>query len=66
MGPLDRFLDFRRIHSMSVNMADFVQIPIEAFNAFQHSYSIYDFCIYNEALHSVDKDSPRDYGYPSI
>ena len=40
LGPLDRFLDFRRVDSIPGNMADIVQIPIEAFNAIQHSYSI--------------------------
>lgn len=49
MGPLERFLDFRRIDSMSGNMADVVQIPIEAFNSLQHNHSIYRFCIYNKA-----------------
>ena len=53
MGPLDRFLDFRRVHSMPVNMADIVQIPIEALNAIEHSHGIYNYCMYNKTLHSV-------------
>jgi hypothetical protein len=55
-----------RIVNTTIDMADIVQIPIEAFNATQHTQSIYDSCIYNEALHSVGKDSPRSYGYASI
>jgi hypothetical protein len=29
-----------------------VQIPIKAFKAIQHSYSIYKFCIYSRTPHS--------------
>ena len=46
MRSLDRFLDFGGVESMTVNMADIVQTPIEAFNAIQHGYRIYRFCIY--------------------
>jgi hypothetical protein len=31
VGTPDCLLDFRRVNSMPVNMADIVQIPIEAF-----------------------------------
>ena len=34
---------------MPGNVANIVQIPIEAFNTIQHSHSIYDFCIYSNA-----------------
>jgi hypothetical protein len=40
VGPRDRFLDFRRIDAVPGNMADIVQIPIEAFKAIQHSHCI--------------------------
>jgi hypothetical protein len=32
-GPPDRLLDLRRVDSVPGNVADVVQIPIEAFNA---------------------------------
>ena len=48
MRPLESFLDFRRVDSMPGNVADIVQIPIEGFNAIQHNFSIYSFCIYSQ------------------
>src|ERR1039458_6763505 len=48
VGPPDGLLDFRRVNSMPINMADIVQIPIEAFQAVEHNYSIYKVCIYNK------------------
>jgi hypothetical protein len=49
VSPFDGFLDFFRVDPMPGNMADVVKIPIEAFQAIQHSYSIYDYCIYSKA-----------------
>jgi hypothetical protein len=34
------------VDPMRGDMADVVQIPIEAFCAIKHSYSIYNYCIY--------------------
>jgi hypothetical protein len=48
VGPRDHFLDLRRVDSVPGNMADIVQIPIEALKAIQHSPSIYRFCIYSK------------------
>ena len=48
-GPFNGFLDLFRVDPMPGNMADVVQIPIEAFCAIQHSYSIYNYCIYRNA-----------------
>ncbi len=62
VGPLDRFLDFRRVDSMSGNMADIVQIPIEALKAIQHSHSIYNFCIYSKATFSRRFENRRALG----
>ena len=48
MGPLNRFFDLRRVDSVQGDMGDIVQIPIEAFQAIQHTASIYRFCIYSK------------------
>lgn len=37
VGPLESFLDFRRVDTMPGNMAYIVQVPIEASKAIQHS-----------------------------
>jgi hypothetical protein len=37
------------VDPMRGDMADVVQIPIEAFCAIKHSYSIYNYCIYEHA-----------------
>ena len=50
VGPPDCFFDLRRLDSMPGNMADVVQIPIEAFQVCQHKYSIYRACIYSDVL----------------
>jgi hypothetical protein len=48
----DGFLDFRRVDPMPGDMADVVQIPIEAFCAIQYNSSIYNYCIYGWAIKS--------------
>jgi hypothetical protein len=48
-----RLLNFPRVDSVPGNMADIVQIPIEAFKGIQHSNSIYKFRIYSQATHSA-------------
>ncbi len=60
--PVNRFLHFRGVHTMPVNMADIVRIPIEAFNAVQQSLSIYSFCIYSKARPSVAKEFTNKLG----
>src|ERR1039457_2087084 len=57
--PFDGFLDFRRVDPMPGNMADVVQIPIEACCTIQHSYSIYDYCIYRKATRPIVRGEPR-------
>jgi hypothetical protein len=47
MGPLDSFLDFRRVDSVPIDMANIVRIPIEASQAFEHNPSIYKLCVYS-------------------
>ncbi len=46
MRPPDRLFDFNRVNSMPVNMADIVQLPIEALQPIKHTYSIYIFRMY--------------------
>lgn len=49
MRPFDSFFDLFRVDPVPGNVADVVHIPIEALCAIQHSYSIYDCCIYGKA-----------------
>ncbi len=49
MRLFEGFLDFRRVDAMPGDMPDIVRIPFEALNAIQHSFSIYELCIYNPA-----------------
>lgn len=46
MRPSDRLFHFNRVNSMPVNMADIVQLPIEALQPIKHTYSIYIFRMY--------------------
>jgi len=43
---------------MPGDMADVVRIPIEASCAIQHSYSIYNYCIYGKAIKSKSAHPP--------
>jgi hypothetical protein len=57
--PFDSFLDFFRVDPVPGNMADVVQIPIEGCYAVQHSYSIYNYCIYEKAIKPIAIDEIR-------
>lgn len=48
VGPLNGLLDFDRLNSVPVNMANIVKIPIEGLNAIQQTKSIYGPCIYSK------------------
>jgi hypothetical protein len=46
------------VDPMPGDMADVVHIPIEACYAIQHSYSIYNYCIYGKAMR---EERPRPF-----
>jgi hypothetical protein len=52
VGSPDSLLDFGRVDSVPVDMADIVQIPIEAFQAVEHTL------VYTDYVYTKSVDTP--------